>query len=135
MDATLLANNSWHCWMLCVVHPAACCCALFGVVVQILKLTCQQLPTFLLFRDRLSVVQYCWICVHGSSNIVGATHAHYTWFPKPYGLYPSQDAMQVPTLLGVDASVCTPLLAFTQQLPTLFIVGPTKLGVVSSVCT
>ena len=73
--------------------------------------------------------------MHGSSNIVGATHAHYTWFPKPYGLYPSQDAMQVPTLLGVDASVCTPLLAVMQQLPTLFIVGPTKLGVVASVCT
>ena len=25
-----------------------------------------------------------------------------------YGLYPSQDAIQVPTLLGVVASVCTP---------------------------
>ena len=28
---------------------------------------------------------------------------------KTYGLYPSHDALQVPTLLGVVASVCTPL--------------------------
>ena len=36
-----------------------------------------------------------------------------------YGLYPSHDARQVPTLLGVVASVCTTLLIRTQQLPTL----------------
>ena len=36
-----------------------------------------------------------------------------------YGLYPSFDASQVPTLLGVVASVCTPLPTQTQQLPTL----------------
>ena len=36
-----------------------------------------------------------------------------------YGLYPSHDAPQVPTLLGVVASVCTTLLIRTQQLPTL----------------
>ena len=36
-----------------------------------------------------------------------------------YGLYPSHDAPQVPTLLGVAASVCTTLLIRTQQLPTL----------------
>ena len=40
---------------------------------------------------------------------VGATHAHYAWFTKTYGFYPSHDALQVPTLLGVVASVCTPL--------------------------
>ena len=79
----------------------------------------QQLPTFLLFRDRRSVAQQCWIRLHSSSNIVGATHAHYAWFTKTYGLYPSHDALQVPTLLGVVASVCTPLPTRTQQLPTL----------------
>ena len=42
-----------------------------------------------------------------SFNIVGATHAHYAWFTKTYGLYPSYDTLQVPTLLGVVASVCT----------------------------
>ena len=25
--------------------------------------------------------------MHGSSDIVGATRVHYTWFPKSYGLY------------------------------------------------
>ena len=34
-------------------------------------------------------------------------------------LYPSRDALQVPTLLGVVLSVWTPLPAHTQQLPTL----------------
>ena len=40
-------------------HPVACC-ALFGVVAESLKpvkFMCQQLPTFLLFRDCLSIVQ------------------------------------------------------------------------------
>ena len=40
----------------------------------------------------------------------------------------------VSTLLGVVASVCTPLPTRTQQL-TPNIVGPTMLGVVASVCT
>ena len=104
------------------VHPVACCWMLLRVVAQSLKpvkLFSQQLPTFLLFRDRRSVAQQCWIRLHSSSNIVGATHAHYAWFTKTYGLYPSHDALQVPTLLGVVASVCTPLPTRTQQLPTL----------------
>ena len=102
-------------------HPVACCWMWLRVVAQSLKpveLFSQQLPTFLLFRDRRRVAQQCWICLHSSSNIVGATHAHYAWFTKTYGLYPSHDAPQVPTLLGVFASVCTPLPTRTQQLPT-----------------
>ena len=102
------------------------CCVrlhtLLRVVAQSLKpvtLFNQQLPTFFLFRDRRSVVQQCWIRLHSSSNIVGATHAHYAWFTKTYGLHPSHDALQVPTLLGVVAAVCTPLPTRTQQLPTL----------------
>ena len=83
------------------------------------KLFSQQLPTFLLFRDRRSVAQQCWIRLHSSSNIVGAAHAHYAWITKTYGLYPSHDVLQVPKLLGVVASVCTPLPTRTQQLPTL----------------
>ena len=81
------------CWMLLDV---------IRVVAQSLKpvkLFSQQLPTCLLFRDRRSVAQQCWIRSHSSSNIVGATHAHYPWFTKTYGLYPSHDALQVPTLL------------------------------------
>ena len=49
---------------------------------------------------------------------VGAPHAHYAWITKTYSLYSSHDALQVPTLLGVVASVCT-LPTRTQQLPTL----------------
>ena len=83
------------------------------------KLFSQQLPTFLLFRDRRSVAQQCWIHLHSSSNIAGAAHAHYAWFTKTSGFYPSDDALQVPTLLVVVASVGTPLLTRMQQLPTL----------------
>ena len=103
-------------------HPVACCWLLLRVVAQSLKpvkLFSQQLPTFLLFRDRRSVVQQCWIRLHSSSNIVGATNAHYAWCTKRYGLYPSHDALQVPTLMGVVASVCRPLPTRTQQFPTL----------------
>ena len=46
-------------------------------------------------------------------------HAHYVWITKTCGLYSSHDALQVPNLLGVSASVCTPLPTRTQQLPTL----------------
>ena len=107
--------------MLYVASVCTPCWMLLRVVTQILKpvkLFSQQLPQFLLFRDRRSAAQQCWISLHSSSNIVGAAHAHYTWLTKTYGLYPSHDSLQVPTLLGVVASVCTPLPACTQQLPT-----------------
>ena len=103
-------------------HPVVCSWMLLRVVAQCLKpvkLFSRQLPTFLLFRDRRSVAQQCWIHLYSSSNIVGATHAHYAWFTKTYGLYASHDALYVPTMLGVVASVCTPLPTRTQQLPTL----------------
>ena len=116
-------TNIVGCYMLRpFAHPVACCWMLLRVVVQSLKpvkLFSQQLPTFLLFCDRRSVAQQCWIRLHSSSNIVGATHAHYPWITKTYGLYSSHDALQVPNLLGVVASVCTPLPTRTQQLPTL----------------
>ena len=101
------------------VHPVACCCMLLHVVAQSLKqfkILNQLLPTFLLFRDRRSVAQQCWIRLHSSANIVGATHAHYTWSLKSYGLYPSHGALQVPTLLGV---VCTPLTNTVTTTPAL----------------
>ena len=72
--------------MLC---PFACRCVLLGVVV--VKLL-NQLPAFLLFRDRQRIAQQ-WIRLHSSSNIVGATHAHYKSSPKSYGLYPSHNAL------------------------------------------
>ena len=45
-------------------HPVACCWMLLRVVAQSLKpvtLFSQQLLTFLVFRDRRSVAQQCWI--------------------------------------------------------------------------
>ena len=121
-DATLLANNSQH-MLHPFAHPVSCCWMLLRVVAQSLrpvKLVSQQLPTFFfLFRDRRSLLQQCWTRLRSSSNIVGATHAHYAWITKTYGLYSSHDALQVPNLLGVVASVCTPLPTRTQQLPTL----------------
>ena len=98
-------------------HPVACCWMLLRVVVQSLKpvkLFSQQLPTFLLFRDRRSVAQQCWIRLHSFSNTVGAAHAHNALFTKTYVLYPSHDALQVPSLLGVVASVCRLLPTRTQ---------------------
>ena len=128
-DSKAACKRTQHCWpttpniVACymlrpLVHPVACCWMLLRVVAQSLtpvKLFSQQLPTFLLFRDRRSVAQQCWIRLHSSSNIVGATHAHYAWLTKTYGLHPSHDALQVPTLLGVVASFCTPLPTRTQQ--------------------
>ena len=116
-------RNIVGCYMLRpFAHPVACCWMLLRIVAQSLKpvkLFSQQLSTFLLFRDRRSVAQQCWIRLHSSSNIVGATHAHYAWITKTYGLYSSHDALQVPNLLGVVASFCTPLPTHTQQLATL----------------
>ena len=103
------------------LHTVACCWMLLGVVAQSLKpfkFFSQQLPTFLLFCDCRSVAQQCWIRLHGSSNIVGC-NALYAWITKTCGLFSSHDALQVPNLLGVVASVCTPLPTRTQQLPTL----------------
>ena len=124
-DAILLANNSQHCWMLHVASVCTPCCMLLDVVAcywakfETGQTFSQQLPTFLLFRDRRSVAQQCWIRLHSSSNIVGVTNAHYAWSTKRYGLYLSHDALRVPTLLGVVASVCRPLPTRTQQFPTL----------------
>ena len=103
-------------------HSVACFWMLLRVVAQSLRpvrLFSQQLPTFLLFRDHRSVAQQRWIRLHRSSNVFGAAHAHFVWFTKTYGLYPSLDALQVLTLLEVVASVCTPLPTRSQQLPTL----------------
>ena len=103
-------------------HPVACCWMLFRVVARSLKPVkrfSQQLPTVLLFRDRRRVAQQCWIRLHNSSNIVGAAHAHYAWFTKTYGLYPSHDALQVPTLL---ARQCWELLRpFARSLRTYLV--------------
>ena len=80
-----------------LLHVVGSCCAEFDKLIKFLS---QQFPTFLLFRDRRSVAQQRWIRLQSSSNIVGATYAHYKWFTKTYGLYLSHDALQVPTFYG-----------------------------------
>ena len=118
-----------------LAHPVACCWMLLPVVAESLKpvkLFSQQLPTFLSFRDRRSVAQQCWILLHSSSNIVGAAHAHYAWFTKTYGLYPStmhRRSQHCWELLHPFAQHCQ---HERKQLP---FVGATMLGVVASVCT
>ena len=64
------------------------------------------------------------VACSGLQDCVGAMRAHYTWFARSYRLYPSHDALQVPTLIGDLASVCTPSPTQTQQLPTLFLTRP-----------
>ena len=78
-DATLLAkttSNIVGCYMLRrFAHPVSCCWMLLLRVVaprlKPVKVFSQQLPIFLLFRDRRSVAQHCWIRLHSSFNIVG----------------------------------------------------------------
>ena len=83
-DATLLANNYQHCWVLHVASVCTPCCMLLDVAGQRLKpvkLFSQQLPRFLLFRDRWSAAQQCWTLptllgprtpsTHGLQRLVG----------------------------------------------------------------
>ena len=94
-------RNIVGCYMLRpFAYLVACCWKLLRKFDKPIKLLNQQLPTFRLFHDRRSVAQQCWIRLHGSSTIVGATYAHYSWFTKSYGLYLSHDALQVPTFYG-----------------------------------
>ena len=103
-------------------HPVACCWMLLRIVAQSLKpvkLFSQQLPTFLLFRDRRSVTLQCWIHFHSSSNIVGATHVHYAWFTKSLWVVSFPRCTAGPNIVG---SCCIRLQTTAntpQQLPTL----------------
>ena len=102
-------------------HVVGYCCVLLRKVGNRSNFSANNSQPFFLFHDRRRVAQQCWIScwirLHSSSNINGARHAHYAWFTKTYELYPTHDALQVPTLLGVVASVCRQLPTRTQQLP------------------
>ena len=115
------------------------CCVrlhtLLHVVAQSLKpvkLFSQQLPTFLLFRDRQSEAQQCWIRLHSSSNIVRATHAHYAFYKDLWVVsFPRCNAG--PNIVG---SCCIGLhTTANMHATTPNIVGATMLGGVASVCT
>ena len=78
-DATFLANIK--------LLDDTCCVRLYTLLhvvaraqsLKPVKLLSQQLPTFLLFRDRRSVAQQFWIRLRSFSDIVEATHSHYTY--------------------------------------------------------
>ena len=129
-DGTLLANNSQHCRMLHVASFAnnvECCCMLLRVVGSCsAKFETGQTFGPTTARPNISFVPWspmldqCWINV-GSiftplpTLLLLATHAHYTRIQRIRLLRPSHDALQVPSLLGVTASLCTPLPKRTQQ--------------------
>ena len=102
-------------------HVVGYCCVLLRKVGNRSNFSANNSQPFFLFHDRRRVAQQCgiscWIRLHSSSNINGARHAHYAWFTKTYELHPTHGALQVPTLLGVVASVCRQLPTRTQQLP------------------
>ena len=108
-----------------MLNVVVCCCVLLGVVPQSLKPVkslSQQLPvpTFLLVRDRRSVAPQRWIIFTPLPTLLLlATHAYYTRIQPIRLSRQSHDALLVSTLLGVIASLCTPLPKRTQQLPTL----------------
>ena len=146
--------------MLHVASVCTSCWMLLRVVAQSLKpvkLFSQQLPAFLLFRDRRSLAQQCWIRLHSSSNVVGATHAHYAWFTKIMGcilptthcrskhcwelLHPFAHHCQHARNNSQHCwrnnvgSCCVRLhTTANTHATTLNIVGATMLGVVASVC-
>ena len=93
----------------------AFCCVLLGVVAQSLKpvkLLNKQFQTFLLFCDRRSVAQQCWIRLHSSSNI----HARIL-----HMVYKSLMGYILPTMH------CSPTLLAMHT--TANVVGSTLLGV------
>ena len=96
-DATLLANNSQHCWM---SHVASVCTPCWMFLCKVWNWS-----NFLSNNSQHFFCSVIAEALHNSSNIVGATHAHYAWITKTCRLYSSHNALQVPNLLGNVASV------------------------------
>ena len=104
-----LCKHMQHCWMLHFVSVCTPCCVLLHDVVCCLLLLTEELPNSLLLHDRQSIAQQSQICLHTSSNIVGAMHVHCTWSPSSLQslivlwVYPSHDALQVLTSNNVGS--------------------------------
>ena len=114
--------------------------------LKLVKRLSQQLPAFLLFRDHQSIALQSCIHLYSFRSIVSATHAHYKWFSKSYGLCLSHDALQLLTLLlrttsmdrsvlEVVASACTQLNkckcnCFYNDQVTLIVCSPCPLHLV-----
>ena len=125
-----LISPTPHCWIL---HESVCAsrCMLLGVVAQTLKLVkrlSQQLPTFLLFRDRLSVAQHCWIpFAQLFQHCWGHARALHTVY-KVLWVVSHPQCTAGPNIVG---SCCIRLHTTTNtDATTLNIVGPIMLGVV-----
>ena len=82
-----------------LLHVVECFCAKFETGKTFQPTTPDI--SFVAWSPKRSAMNVNSIRFHSSSNIVGATHAHYAWITKTYGLYSSHDALQVPNLLGV----------------------------------
>ena len=73
-------------------HPVACCCLLFGIVARSLKQVdrlSEQLPTFLLFRDRRSAAKQVEPVFTALSTLLGP-HKHIL-----YGLHGDSKALSL----------------------------------------
>ena len=117
-------------------HPVACCWMLLRVIGQSLKpvkLFSQQLPTFLLFRDRRSVAQQCW-------NAFAQLFQHCWGHARSLRMvYKDLGAVSFPRCTAgpkIVGSCCIRLhTTANTQATTPNIVGATMLGVVAPVCT
>ena len=135
-----LAKNFQHCWMPCMFVASVCtpCCVLLEVVAQTLKpvkpLSLQP-STFLLFTDRRSLAQQCWVRLHSSFHHAGTTQAYYTWSPlNCYGLYPP--TMDCGFQFNIVRSCCIRLhTTVNTDATTPNIVSPAMLGASASVST
>ena len=126
-DATLLANNSQHCWMLPVASVCTPCCMLLDVVAC----CCAKFETSQTFaqlfqrcwghaRSLRMVYKDLWVvsfprCTAGP-NIAGSCCIRLHTTANKHATTPT---IVGATMLGVVASVCTPLPTSTQQLSTL----------------
>ena len=108
--------------LLNAVHVASVyttCCMFLGIAAQSLKPVkrlSQLPPTFILFCDPRSLAKQCWVCLHSSFHHCWGHAGILHMVSKVLWVVSSCGALQIPTLLGVIASVRTPLPTRTQKL-------------------
>ena len=129
-DTTLLANNSQHCWMLHVASVSTPCCMLLNVVAC----WCAKFGTGQTFLPTTPNISFVPWSPKRRTTILGP----FTQLFQPcWGhtcslrmIYKDLWVVSFPqctvgpnivgaTMLGVVASICTPLPTWMQQLPTL----------------
>ena len=112
-DATLLAKSSQNCWMLHVASVCTPCCMLLHIVGsccpkfeigQIVEATTLDITFVPWFQSR----ELTWRNIVGSvwtalPTLLGPRTRITRGLHNSYFLYPSHDALQVPTLLGAVA--------------------------------